>query len=219
MKKVLLLSTALVCAPCSAFAAPPPATFNWTGFYVGVHGGYAWGEHHVADDNPTVAYEMETDGFLGGAQVGFDYQFGNFVLGVEGDISWGDMSTRANNVGLGLDATFEADYIASLRARLGYSMQSLLLYATGGAAFAQFTDANYFTGGTPFGQPFDHDETGWTIGLGAEFPLGPKWTMKVDYLHYEFDSVETAPTAFWGIGRDHFDTEMDSVRVGINFRP
>ena len=217
MKKVLLLSTALVCAPCTAFAAPP-TSFNWTGFYVGVHGGYGWGEHHVADDNPTVAYEIDPDGFLGGAQVGFDYQFGNFVVGIEGDASWGDMSARANSVGLGLDATVEVDYLASLRARLGYSMQSLLIYATGGAAWAQFTDANFFGGGTPFGPAFDHGESGWTIGLGAEFPLGPKWMMKVDYLHYEFDSVETTAAPFWGIGRDHFDTEMDSVRVGVNFR-
>jgi outer membrane immunogenic protein len=216
MKKLLLLSTAFVCAPCAAFAAP---AYNWTGFYVGAHAGYGWADHHVADDNPTVAYDLDPDGFVGGAQAGFDYQFGHFLVGIEGDISWTDMNTRGPTSGGVEIATVDVEYLASLRARLGYTIQSLLIYVTGGAAWGQFTDANFFLGGTQFGEDLEHRESGWTVGLGAEYPLGPQWTMKFDYLHYEFDGVES-PNAFpfWGIGRDHFETDVDTIRAGINFR-
>ena len=219
MKKLLLLSAAFVCAPCTALAASA-ATYNWTGFYVGAHAGYGWGDHHVADDNPTVAYDLEPNGFLGGAQAGFDYQFDNFLIGVVGDISWTEMDTRGPTGGGVEIATVDVKYFASVRARLGYTMQSLLLYGTGGAAWGEFTDANFFLRGTQFGRDFDHGQSGWVIGAGVEYPLGPQWTMGIEYLHYEFDAVETTTAfPFWGIGDDHFDTEAETVRMEVTFRP
>jgi outer membrane immunogenic protein len=193
-------------------AAAPTCPVNWTGFYLGLHAGYGWGE---GDTNivplPSAAtfvnlapttLDPDVDGFKGGAQMGFNHQIGAFVWGLETDLALStidgsrSLSPIIQNNGTpfpgGGDITVgqEVDWIGTLRGRLGFTPACRwLLYATGGLAYA---DINYF-GNTEFrpvgtvNYPASSDEVelGWTIGGGAEVALSQHWSVKFEYLYYD----------------------------------
>src|SRR6185503_17792061 len=164
MKKILLASVALFGFAGAASAADlpvraaPPApiiaavpVFTWTGFYVGVNAGYGWN----ANDSITVGgltFDLDDEGgFVGGAQAGYNYQIGSFVVGLEGDIQYADFGgdDRFDFDGDGiLDDDFNtSDWFGTVRARAGVAFDRALIYATGGFAFAD-------------------NATGWTVGGG-----------------------------------------------------
>src|SRR5262245_20747039 len=137
MRKVLGLvgATLLFAGPALAadLGRPPPLkaaplvpVFSWTGLYLGVHGGYGWSSSDGLD----------LKGGFGGGQVGYKYQINNFVLGIEGDIAWADISQIVNGIDpitlLPLSATIKFDTLASLRGRLGVAFGTTLIYGTGG---------------------------------------------------------------------------------------
>lgn len=174
MKKILLpgIIFAALIAPVSAAdipvrgpvytKAPPPApVFNWTGFYVGAHIGYGWGE----TDWSTV---IEPSGVFGGLQLGYNWQFNpNWVVGVETDISATDINDAFPQ---------HFDYVGTLRGRIGYTWDRTMLYATGGLAYAEAG-----IGG------FHHTHIGWTIGAGLEWAFAPNWSAKAEYLYIDLE--------------------------------
>jgi len=123
-----LLSGAAVAADLPTMVPPPPApmlsttplAYNWSGFYIGAHGGWAFGDG---------AFD---DGAVVGGQIGFNWQFNNFVLGVEGDGSWADVGG--------------ADSLETIRARGGFAFDRFLAYGTGGGAFQDFEDLGWVAG-------------------------------------------------------------------------
>ncbi|MCW5702229.1 MAG: porin family protein [Bradyrhizobium sp.] len=227
MKKIALATVAIsalltgVASAADLAARPytkaPPIVapvFSWTGCYIGVNGGYGWGDQTTslrpsADAasqafwNPAFAagaapstYNYSTDGGLAGGQVGCNWQTGRFVLGIEGDIDWADIGgsqTILTNVGGFAPGTFTSSqnlsWLATIRGRAGFTAtDSLLLYVTGGVAFG---NVNY---GLNFAFPATNDfhtiatsntETGWTVGAGAEWAFTPNWTVKAEYLYVD----------------------------------
>ena len=129
--------------PPAVLTALTPVAFNWSGFYFGGHGGYGFAKGGVFND-----------GFAAGGQVGLNWQFGGFVLGAEADASWVDWSG--------------ADSVGTARLRGGFASGPFLVYATGGAAFRDFSDA------------------GWVVGGGLEYAIWRDWTVGAEYLYYEF---------------------------------
>jgi outer membrane immunogenic protein len=169
-------------APAYYKAAPLP--FSWTGIYLGVNGGYNFGT--VA---PTGGGNISTNGFLGGGTLGGNYQMGSFVIGLEGD---GDYNSTNNN-------GFKSDWLATVRGRAGWALDRVLLYGTGGAAFAP---AAVIGGSTTM--------TGWTAGGGIEYAFTPNWTAKVEYLYVDFPSPNIAGGTF------KFTDNL--IRGGINYK-
>jgi len=173
MKKILLSSVALLGLTAGAMAADLPSrrapapivaavpVFTWTGFYVGVNAGYGWN----SDDEVTidgVTFELDNEGgFVGGAQVGYNYQIGSFVVGLEGDIQYADFG--------GDDDFSSSDWFGTARARAGVAFDRALVYATGGFAFAD--DAN-----------------GWTVGGGVEYAFTNNLSAKVEGLYVNLDT-------------------------------
>ncbi|WP_134495639.1 outer membrane protein [Microvirga pakistanensis] len=174
MKKILLSSVALLGLTAGAVAADLPSRrapapivaavplFTWTGFYVGVNAGYGWN----TDDEVTIGgitYDLDDEGgFVGGAQAGYNYQFGSFVVGVEGDIQYADFGND--------DDVFESsDWFGTVRARAGVAFDRALVYATGGFAFAD--EAN-----------------GWTVGGGVEYAFTNNLSAKVEGLYVNLDT-------------------------------
>jgi outer membrane immunogenic protein len=209
MKKILLASVALLGFAGAASAADlpvraaPPApilaavpVFTWTGFYVGVNAGYGWN----ANDSITVGgvrFDLDDEGgFVGGAQAGYNYQIGSFVVGLEGDIQYadfgGDDRFDFDRDGIADDDFNNSDWFGTVRARAGVAFDRALIYATGGFAFAD-------------------DATGWTVGGGLEYAFTNNLSAKVEGLYVNLDQDDN----FLGIDND---AEFGVVRAGLNFR-
>jgi outer membrane immunogenic protein len=207
----------------AAFAADMPARapvykapaavapyYNWTGFYLGAHGGYAWGS----------SSDFDFKGGFAGGQLGYNYQPAGspWVFGIEVDSAWADI-TGSESVTVGLvtgTVSSKIDYIGSLRGRIGYSWDRALLYGTGGLAWAH----NDVTIGVAFpgfaaGISDDQTHVGWTIGAGLEYAFAPSWSAKVEYLFADYGTE----TYFSGIaGGLPVDGQTHSVKFGVNYR-
>jgi outer membrane immunogenic protein len=158
-------------APPAPIFAPAPV-FTWTGFYAGVNAGWGWrddDEETVVLTGPgipaglvgTLQFEDDNGGFVGGGQIGYNFQFGAFVVGAEADIQWADTGDQdavfvagPGNAGTFLPGEFEGaeDWFGTVRLRAGVAFDRVLIYATGGLAYTE-------------------DNTGWTAGGGVEWAL------------------------------------------------
>lgn len=187
--------------------------------------------------------ELSPAGFTGGIQAGYNWQDGHIVFGGEGDFGAFDLSESASPTGVfpspflgttyALNESMSTQWLATLRARLGYTVAPhLLLYATGGIAFTDFKfTSSYsdnaigggFPGGTGFGKKSDV-ATGWTLGGGGEWLLDGRWSIKAEYLYLDFGSAKVAvPTSntpfFTQTMQVDADLSAQVARVGINYRP
>lgn len=214
MNKFALVAIAGVLSTSTAFAAdlgyvnqaaPAAAAYtsasNWTGFYAGINGGYGW-----AETDGGISFD-DYEGIFGGAQVGYNYDFGGFVLGVEGDIQLSDIGYEETVApGFGLEA--KLDYFGTVRARAGYAFDGFLPYVTGGLAFGGAS----IEATTPFGSAeIDDTFVGFTVGGGLEVAVTDNVSVKGEYLYTDFGSAD-------------FDTGIDVdltshvVRLGVNYR-
>lgn len=200
-----------------AYYRPEPV-FSWTGFYVGVHGGYGWSHFKSADP---VAGDSTADakGWLGGVQLGYNYQVGKFVLGVEGDYSWADVKNVTDSpLGTGGSATLKNDYFATAAVRLGYAMDRTLLYVKGGGAWTRdkfdLTDGiGGFANGT-------FNRSGWMAGAGVEYALWNNFSAKIEYNFLSFGSVTEALTTGGGLTASTASVSLNShlLKVGLNYK-
>jgi outer membrane immunogenic protein len=198
--------------------SPVPAS-NWTGLYLGVHGGYAWGNEDGSGgkcdgggaDNFPICGGINLDGWFGGGQVGYNYQgTSNLIGGIEADISFsdisGDWTTGAKGKGDPVHDTI--DLSGTLRGKVGYSFGHWYPYLTGGLALAHLdrdSDADGLAGGEVL--------FGWTVGVGAEVAIHQRWSLKAEYLftHYMEQGVGDP-------GISTFGFDVNTVRVGLNYR-
>jgi outer membrane immunogenic protein len=176
----LLLGVALCAQTVGAMAADlgpvnvsPPVIFTWTGFYLGANIGAAWStiqDHGLGGGNASSV--------MGGVSAGYNWQFAPFwVVGIEGDASWADLTVPAGSG--------DVNFVGTVRARIGWTpTPTTLLYATGGAAWS--------TVSIPFVDtlPATQTKNGWVAGGGFEWaPWADNWSVRVEYLNYRFTSV------------------------------
>jgi outer membrane immunogenic protein len=225
----VLLVTGLSGATFAAdLSAPAPAAFHsWTGCFAGLHAGGAF-----SDDKILSSGDFTSAGFIGGGQVGCDYQFASvWVVGVEGRAAWsslnsqtpGTVTNRATGITVPTHFTVGNDLLASATARLGYSVgPGWLVYERGGAAWTRENSDDAFTG--PLVGAVDPSattiRTGWTAGAGVEWAFAPHWSTSLEYNYYDFGSndftlTEPANGAF--VNGNLRDT-IQTVTVGLNYR-
>jgi outer membrane immunogenic protein len=216
MKKILLASAAvLALSVASASAADLPRrqampakapeymapVFNWTGAYVGINGGGGWGRSDYSA--PLTSGAFDTSGGLVGGTLGYNYQVGQAVFGIEGDIDWSNI--RGSGVCGGLSCSTRNDWLSTVRGRLGYAVDRFMPYVTGGAAFGDIkTSVAGFNDATT-------TRAGWTVGGGLEANISGPWSAKVEYLYVDLgrgDSVLGSDAAF----------HSNIVRAGLNYR-
>ena len=244
----------------------PVAVYNWTGFYVGGNVGYVASRNSmstVATPTPDVVFGIppgvteglaalatgplpsgNTNGFIGGGQIGYNWQFGNYVAGVETDIQGLSQSNNGGTitltqvvVGRPVTSTRTASettrYLGTARGRLGFLVgPAFLVYGTGGLAYGD-TNASYTltqTGTNGFvglgSGGLSGTRAGWTAGVGAEWRFVQNWSAKLEYLHYDLGSP-----SFSNVGSGNFLTLVpyqtgvtstqfrgDIVRVGLNYK-
>jgi outer membrane immunogenic protein len=231
MKKFLLATVALVAlgatAPALAadlaarpYAKAPPMMapiYNWTGFYIGGHVGGAFGN----DNNfggLVVGNNNNDARFLGGVQVGADYQFApNWVLGIEGQYSW--LGNNNNGVLFPNGYLYANDQrgIGSVTGRVGYTWGPALLYVKGGYAFSDNRET-LLLGAVPQAFAFDHNHRdGYTVGAGLEYMFAQNWSAKAEYMYYDFGKTQfVTPVVLAPFGS--FRNDEHTVKVGINYR-
>lgn len=214
MKKILLASVgvlALGVAAASAADLPrrmptkapvyvPPA-WSWTGPYVGINGGYGWGNSEFSSPYSTGSFNA--DGGVVGGTLGYNYQYGQAVLGLEGDIDWSGMGGNATCGGT--TCTVNNDWLGTVRGRLGYSFGQFMPYVTGGLAVGDIKTDIAGVGSA------NETKAGWAAGGGLEYHISGPWTAKVEYLHVDLGhggSVAGSDASF----------HADMVRGGINYK-
>lgn len=238
----------LFCGAVAALFLTAPAFANgagtWNGFYAGVHGGYAWGEWngplHYDDAHlfPSLDFDdskrtIDGDGWLVGLQLGYNHQFGSWVVGAEADLSWtgfdgsGAFLPYPDNPGSpAWHIQTDVDLMSTARLRAGHLVtDSWLLYATAGGAWAQAEGSIrpvYSTGSFAHGET-EVDHFGWTAGVGAEWKLTERVSLKTEWLYADFGEEDyafvgtTLAGATYDTDHIHASLDFHTVRVGVTY--
>jgi outer membrane immunogenic protein len=196
MKKLLLTGVALaVLASSSALAAdlparmpvkappaPVPVAYNWSGFYIGGHGGGGFSEKTFTFDGLDDGTH-DGDGWVAGGQVGFNWQTGQFVFGVEFSGSAADISgSHASPIDPFFTYSSDIDSIFLLTGRIGLAFDRLLLYVNGGGAWVREELTGTFNDGAVIlSDSVKKNRSGWTVGGGLEYGITPNWSIAAQY--------------------------------------
>ena len=220
MKKVLLASASLLAfgafasASAADLAARPytkapvavASVYNWTGFYLGIVGGGAWED----SNSPRMQ-----GGFVGGT-AGYNWQTGNVVFGIEADGSWADVNASATGAtvvpGFGVvtaTASSKTDALGTVRGRIGYAVNNVLFYGTGGYAWIDNKITLSALGVSASDSKF---HSGWTVGAGVEAFIAPQWSIKGEYLYRSLGG-ET----YFGGALPSGTLNFHTVQFGVNY--
>jgi outer membrane immunogenic protein len=229
--------------------APVAPAYNWTGCYVGGNVGYVWGTSDVtyaqtgayltvnppadvAFANALGSPSIGMSGVTGGGQIGCNYQFGAFVIGLEGDGEYVGLSgaTTASGTlpvlgsGVSSSVTVSDRSLFTVRPRIGYAFDRTLFYATGGWADGRVSYSQSFlhtvTGSVDAGT-VSANRGGWTVGGGIEYALAYNWTIRGEYLYVNLGSVGFGTAnnlfpAFTTVNSASFKESL--VRFGLNYK-
>ncbi len=229
LRNVFLTGVALFATTgvAPSFAAPPPGPYSWTGPYLGAEGGYGWGSSSQTDAGLPPAPPLPPPptigdgsfgvggGFIGGT-AGYNWQAGPWVLGIEGDFSWANITGSSQTCGFapphGCGTTLQ-DF-GTLRGRVGYAMGPMgtwMPYVTGGLAVGevQAWDALTPASGSTF-------RAGWTAGGGIETVIAQNWTFKAEYLYMDLGSAQLF-NIVPGVP-ETVSFKANLVRIGIDYK-
>jgi len=208
-------------SPPRAAYAPAPM-LSWTGFYVGAHLGGAWSDVEWA--NVTLTDERvanDGSGFFGGAQMGYNQNLGNIVLGLEATLSGGSLSGDFRSVVNPTAVTYNTDIntIVTITGRLGVASDQWMLYAKAGWAGAE-VDVSGRNTATPDRFSFDDWRNGWTVGGGFEFKVARNISLGIEYSFIDLGSESTtgvtrlvAPVSIRDV-----DVQIQSVTARLNYQ-
>jgi outer membrane immunogenic protein len=230
-----LLGSATMTALAADLPGPPPAypppqapaayvpvapAFSWTGFYIGGNAGYGW----TSVSSPALGgalggaafagpYSASGNGFLGGGQTGFNYQWANAVIGIEADFQGSTGSGTVSSVTDNINATAKNPWFGTARGRLGWAWDRILIYGTGGLAYG-YSTLNGTAGVGPAAFTSSATYVTWTAGAGVEAAFWGPWSGKIEYLYAGSPStVPSIPNVTSISGR----ASTGIVRAGINY--
>lgn len=257
---ILGLTSAAYSADLPSRRAPAPyvvvPVFTWTGFYVGGNVGGGVGNYNTLNGGNTAAaqtainvgqrpgtFRTSATGFTGGGQVGYNYQIGQFVIGLEADASYTDFSrTRAITLAGATDSVRDnLKYLGTVRGRVGYAFDRIMVYGTGGFAYGDLYTREAF-GANALAVPAlavnngtrDTMKTGYAVGGGVEYAIPTDSffsflnffktsavTIKAEYLHYDLGR-QTYGLFSAATGAQNYTvrtrTDGDIGRIGVNYK-
>ena len=214
MKRVLLAGVALAALVGSASAADIQrrmvpqvaapvqymAAYNWTGFYLGINGGWGWGS------------DGEGSGGLLGGTLGYNWQMNQIVFGLETDIAWSGIESDGRCRSL-VNCEVSSDWLGTARGRMGLAMDRFMPYVTGGLAYG---DVSARAAGIPSRSDM---QAGWTLGAGVEFALTAPWTAKLEYLYVDLGDLDNFCGRRCGnVGPNNVEFNAHILRAGLNYR-
>jgi outer membrane immunogenic protein len=185
------------------------AYYNWTGFYVGINGGYGWG----TSDWTVPAVSTKPSGWLIGGTLGYNYQVGSWVLGLEGDWDWSDIK---DSVACGaFSCETKNPWFGTVRGRIGYAFDRWLPYFTGGVAFGKVEASST----NPAAPGASDTRTGWTVGGGLEYAFLGNWSAKLEYLYVDLGSFDCSASCSGVAGvASNVDFKTNIIRAGLNYK-
>jgi outer membrane immunogenic protein len=222
--------------------APAPVPFSWTGFYAGVNGGGSWGQQgtdFAVAGIPVGSASHHLDGWLGGGQIGYNWQTLNWqnlnwVFGLEADIQGSSQKGTVNfahTMCVGAACTtgteafeHELPWFGTARGRVGVLAPGdrWLVYATGGLAYGEIeSNLSSTLPAVPTATSFNQTRAGWTVGGGVEWAWLENWSGKIEYLYMDlgkFDQNFATTGPFGLVGTNNSRVTDNIVRVGINYR-
>lgn len=223
-------------APRPYVKAPPIVqVYSWTGFYIGGNVGGQWLDSSYDASYPTSALigsrGLRDTSVIGGGQIGYNWQFSpNWLLGIEGDISYADHNTGAVMIQAGpptdhIDGNARLRTQGAIRGRLGWTSNAWLLYAVGGVAFGQTdTTLSIVRDGVGADSRTNSDtRVGWTVGAGVEYMMTPNWIVGVEYRYTDLGRADVsipagAFPAGHGIAFGSADYRTNDVRGRISYK-
>jgi len=222
------------------------AEYSWTGFYLGAHVGYGWGQGGRGDavpvagtgsfGIPVIPLSPAADGMLEGLQVGYNYQIYCLVLGIEDNFSITDMSGSKNispvpqnsliPVPSFMTSRMKTDWLDTLCLRAGITpVDRLLLYGKGGLAVGQVSysaDANFPLPLASYPASFSETKWGWIAGAGAEYAISQHWSVRLEYLFYDLGNESKTANALNPVAysplRYSWQTAAQTVNLGVNYK-
>jgi outer membrane immunogenic protein len=213
--------------PAPVVVPPAPAPLSWSGIYVGLNAGWAWGEGDAAyagdpllppDAAPAIG--LDPSGGLIGGTVGYNMQFGSgLVLGIEGDYDYAKLHDDGD-AGFAPYAThvdLDVDQLASIRGRVGWSMGNWMPYLTAGWAWAHAERDIFNPALTPSSYSVDNWHDGWVAGAGVEVAFDSNWSAKLEYTYADLGEENYNVPTLGGEGTD-VDLNVQTVKFGINYK-
>jgi outer membrane immunogenic protein len=186
------------------------APYNWTGVYVGINGGGSWGRSTWS--NPGGSADADLAGAIVGGTLGYNYQMGQAVFGLEGDVDWSNIhGSTSSGLCAGVTCETHNSWLATARGRIGYAFNRVMPFVTGGAAFG---DIKAMPVG--FGTSETTTKVGWTIGGGAEVAIAGPWSAKLEYLYVDLGKGSCGVVSC-GVATD-VSLTSNLVRGGLNYR-
>jgi outer membrane immunogenic protein len=216
--------------------APPLApAFSWTGFYLGVQGGYGWLDHKQTIVSDSLSLEICSEAGLvdscslgkGGGVVGgfagYNWQSGNIVFGLEADGSWTGLKRTetftSNRIGPPIAVTGNVEWLATIRGRLGAAFGRTLVYATGGVAFGGVNSGWTTTIAPAVAFTLDKGtKTGWVAGGGIEHAFAGNWSVRAEVLYHDLGKDTGSVTYAGGTYSTTFRHAVTAARAGLALR-
>lgn len=177
------------------------APYNWTGAYVGINGGIGWGRSEFS--GALAGSDFNTSGAMVGGTLGYNFQTGPVVFGIETDLDWSNV--KGDGACGGLTCETKNTWLGTARGRIGYAFDRFLPYVTGGLAYGGVKNSVSGNGEST------STKAGYTLGGGLEAAVSGPWTAKVEYLYTDLGST-SAP-----LGTDA-SFKVNTVRAGLNYR-
>jgi outer membrane immunogenic protein len=219
-------------APRAPIVAP---VYNWTGFYIGLNAGYSWGHQdndivNAATGVTAFLNSNHLNGFIGGSQIGYNWQINQWVFGIEADFQGSgqdaDGSFLIVPVGVfaaappttAISYSDKLQWFGTVRGRIGYAFDRWLPYLTGGWAFGHGEISGTTTiGAATTSFSASQDYSGWTVGGGVEWAFQDHWSVKAEYLYIDFgDGPTVAVSPIANIVSGNLTDNI--VRVGVNYK-
>jgi outer membrane immunogenic protein len=193
-----------------------PPVYNWSGIYVGGNLGAGFAHSSWSDPFTGADNTFNKTGFIGGGQIGANWQIDALVLGIEGDFDWTGLKGSTHD-SLANTINTDTQWTSTVTGRIGAAFDRLLVYAKGGVAFAHDKDSLNDTFGNTATASLTR--TGWTAGAGLEYAFAPNWTARIEYDYLGFGNetlnLSTPTTPAYSTNTS---LNVQEVKAGINFK-
>jgi len=178
------------------------AAYNWTGLYAGINGGGGFGRSNWS----ALGTDFNTSGGMVGGTLGYNWQMGQTVFGLEGDLDWSNV--KGSTACGGFSCETRNNWLGTFRGRIGYAFNRVMPYVTGGLAVGN-VKASSALGSS------DETRAGWTLGGGIEAKIVGPWSAKIEYLYADLGKTDCAACV---VGGTDVSFHANIVRAGLNYR-